>query len=327
MNPDGHVGIGTSDPQYGRLQIRTEVADENGGVTWYQGDGRTARIYLKPDGGDDYDWYMTRGGSDDAGFCIRANGGVRFGRAIGFGPWSPWKDDGICLRSDDRARSISWENSQAQTGFHIFAGHGSFSDPMTRDPKTLYFRSSGGGSEERWVFKSAGLGNLFSIGSDIVMHRDAYLPVLHVTGGSDLAEPGHVSDAGLGADTIQPGMVVSIDPANPGTFVLATEAYDRKVAGVISGAGGVQPGMIMKQEGHSIGEGEHPIAMAGKVYVWCDADANGPIQPGDRLTTSPTPGHAMKVTDRDRADGAVIGKAMEALNQGTGLVLMLVQPQ
>jgi len=152
--------------------------------------------------------------------------------------------------------------------------------------------------------------------------------VAQITGGSDLAEPGHVSDAGLGADATQPGMVVSIDPANPGKLILATEAYDRKVAGVISGAGGVQPGMIMKQEGHPVGEGEHPIAMAGKVYVWCDADTNGAIQPGDLLTTSATPGHAMRADrKRDFPRGCVIGKAMTELKQGKELVLMLVQPQ
>ena len=151
--------------------------------------------------------------------------------------------------------------------------------------------------------------------------------VLQITGGSDLAEPAHVSDSGLGADAIQPGMVVSIDPENPGMLILATEAYDTKVAGVISGAGGVPPGMIMQLEGHPVCDGEHPIAMAGKVYVWCDADANGAIQPGARLTTSKTPGYAMRATDRSRCHGAVIGKAMTELKQGRGLVLLLVQPQ
>ncbi len=152
--------------------------------------------------------------------------------------------------------------------------------------------------------------------------------ILQITGGSDLAEPAEVSDAGQGAEAIQPGMVVSIDPKNPGKLMLATEAYDRKVAGVISGAGGVQPGMIMKQEGHPTAEGEHPIAMAGKVYVWCDADANGPIQPGDLLTTSNTPGHAMRADHtRDFPRGCVIGKAMTVLKEGKGLVLLLVQPQ
>ncbi len=176
---------------------------------------------------------------------------------------------------------------------------------------------SGSGSDERILIEHGGPINL---------RTRTRVPVLEITGGSDLAEPAHVSDAGQGVEAIQPGMVVSIDPANPGKLMLATEAYDRKVAGVISGAGGVNPGMIMKQEGHATSEGEHPIAMAGKVYVWCDA-SSAAITPGDRLTTSTTPGHAMKVTNNEQGIGAVIGKAMTQLNEGKGLVLMLVQPQ
>ena len=58
------------------------------------------------------------------------------------------------------------------------------------------------------------------------------------------------------------------------------------------------------------------------------ADASkGPIQPGDLLTTSNTPGHAMKVTDYTRAQGATIGKAMGSLDEGQGLVLVLVALQ
>ena len=51
---------------------------------------------------------------------------------------------------------------------------------------------------------------------------------------------------------------------------------------------------------------------------------NGAIEPGDLITTSDTPGHGMKVTDHDRARGAIIGKAMTRLEEGTGLVLVLV---
>ena len=51
------------------------------------------------------------------------------------------------------------------------------------------------------------------------------------------------------------------------------------------------------------------------------------IQPGDMLTTSGTPGHAMKAIDRERAFGAVIGKAMTGLSEGKGLVLVLVNLQ
>jgi hypothetical protein len=52
--------------------------------------------------------------------------------------------------------------------------------------------------------------------------------------------------------------------------------------------------------------------------------ANGPIRPGDLLTTSAIPGHAMRVDDPARAQGAILGKAMGALERGEGLVLVLV---
>jgi hypothetical protein len=69
-----------------------------------------------------------------------------------------------------------------------------------------------------------------------------------------------------------------------------------------------------------------PVSLSGRVYVWADA-AHDPIQPGDLLTTSDIPGHAMKVTDYSRAQGAVLGKAMSALPAGKGLVLVLVSLQ
>jgi hypothetical protein len=55
--------------------------------------------------------------------------------------------------------------------------------------------------------------------------------------------------------------------------------------------------------------------------------SNGIIKPGDLLTTSSQPGHAMKVTDHVRAAGAILGKAMTALNDGSGMVLVLVTLQ
>ena len=98
------------------------------------------------------------------------------------------------------------------------------------------------------------------------------------------------------------------------------------VAGIISGAKGLAPGMVMQAEGQTHADGEHPVALTGRVWCWCDASF-GAIEPGDRLTTSATPGHAMKAADSQRAIGAVIGKAMTPLADGRGLVLVLVQPQ
>ena len=73
-------------------------------------------------------------------------------------------------------------------------------------------------------------------------------------------------------------------------------------------------------------EGHALVALAGRVYCLADAGA-GPIEPGDLLTTSSTPGHAMKATDGERSHGAIIGKAMTGLPGGTGLILVLVNLQ
>jgi hypothetical protein len=120
-------------------------------------------------------------------------------------------------------------------------------------------------------------------------------------------------------------MVVSIDPEKAGGLKVSHLPYDRKVVGVISGAGGIRTGIYMSQDG-TIADGEHPVAVAGRVYVMADA-TNGPITPGDLLTTSSRGGHAMKVTDYDQANGAIIGKAMTGLEEGTGLVLVFISLQ
>jgi hypothetical protein len=83
--------------------------------------------------------------------------------------------------------------------------------------------------------------------------------------------------------------------------------------------------MMMAQDG-SPADGEHPVALTGRVYCLADA-SEAPIEPGDLLTTSDMPGHAMKVRDYECAQGAVIGKAMTSLEEGQGLVLVLVNLQ
>jgi hypothetical protein len=145
---------------------------------------------------------------------------------------------------------------------------------------------------------------------------------LQITGGSDLSEQFDIEGV---IDAVKPGMVVSIDAKRPGKLLISNEAYDSKVAGIISGAGGIKPGMLMGQKG-SAADGEHPVALTGRVYCWADA-STGAIQPGDLLTTSSVPGHAMKVSEHSRALGAIIGKAMTSLESGKGLVLVLVSLQ
>ena len=118
--------------------------------------------------------------------------------------------------------------------------------------------------------------------------------------------------------------MVVIDDVNPGRLKVSDQPYDTRVAGVLSGANGINPGIQMQQQG--LLEGGKNVALTGRVYVLADA-SSGPIKPGDLLTTSSTPGHAMKVTDHARASGAILGKAMSGLKQGRGMVLVLVTLQ
>jgi hypothetical protein len=144
---------------------------------------------------------------------------------------------------------------------------------------------------------------------------------LTIRGGADLAEPFNITS---GKDEVPQGSVVVIDDQNPGHLKLSDTPYDTRVAGVISGANGVNPGIQMHQQG--ILEGGKNVALTGRVYVQADA-SNGAIHPGDMLTTSSTPGHAMKVSDHTRSVGAILGKAMTGLSEGKGMVLVLVTLQ
>jgi hypothetical protein len=123
---------------------------------------------------------------------------------------------------------------------------------------------------------------------------------------------------------LEPGHVVVIDPDRPGQLKLSTRAYDRGVAGIIAGADGLHSGIVLGSRAD--GSTDKPVALGGRVYCWVDA-AYGQITPGDLLTTSPTPGHAMSVQDHARAPGAILGKAMQAWNEGRGKILVLVSLQ
>ena len=160
-----------------------------------------------------------------------------------------------------------------------------------------------------------------TLNGNVTVTGEVTANVVTVLGGSDVAEPYEVASAGEIKPV--PGMVVAIDSKHVGQMRVAAHAYDKTVAGILSGANGIAPGITLRQKG-TVADGSLPVASIGRVWCWCDADANGPIEAGDMLTTSDTPGHAMRVDDHNEANGAVIGKAMSKLESGKGLVLVLV---
>ncbi len=156
---------------------------------------------------------------------------------------------------------------------------------------------------------------------DVWVSNNCSVATLTIRGGADLAEPFKMSES---SESIPQGAVVVIDAQNPGRLKMSDSPYDTRVAGVVSGANGVNPGIQMHQDGMI--EGGENVSLSGRVYVQADT-SNGAIQPGDMLTTSSTPGHAMRVSDHARAAGAILGKAMTGLSEGKGMVLVLVTLQ
>ncbi|MGH8549722.1 MAG: hypothetical protein ACRERU_14195 [Methylococcales bacterium] len=136
--------------------------------------------------------------------------------------------------------------------------------------------------------------------------------------GADCAEEFDI----VGVENVESGTVMVIN--EEGALRVSDQPYDRRVAGVVSGAGDYKPGLVLDRQQSQ--NDRKPIALIGKAY--CKVDAQfGAIEVGDLLTTSPTPGHAMRADDPMKAYGTVIGKALRPLKEGQGLIPILVTLQ
>jgi hypothetical protein len=174
--------------------------------------------------------------------------------------------------------------------------------------------STTGGAGVMGEHAGNGLAGFFKGG----VHVTANLSVegdVQLTGG-DLAEEFEVV-----GDHVEPGSVMVLTGED--RICACVEPYDRRVAGVVSGAGSFRPAIVL---GRRPGERRQALALTGR--VWCRVDASyGAVALGDLLTTSPTSGHAMLAGDLGRAFGAVIGKALGGLRSGRALVPVLVALQ
>jgi hypothetical protein len=155
---------------------------------------------------------------------------------------------------------------------------------------------------------SGGLAAFFK--GNVIVTGDISFP------GADFAE-----DFTIGNEAAaDPGTVMMLN--GTGELVTCSRSYERKVVGVIAGAGSYRTGIVMDKQPEHAGR-RQPVALVGKVF--CKVDANyGPIEVGDLLTSSNTSGHAMKADDPARAFGAVLGKAMAPLDRGVGLIPILI---
>jgi len=148
---------------------------------------------------------------------------------------------------------------------------------------------------------ATGAGSLF-VNNSIEYEGSLYGP------GADVAELINASGP------LSAGDVVVADPARPETVMRTAKPYDTAVVGVVS----TDPAITLSKS-----KGSVPLALAGRVPIKASAE-NGPIRPGDLLTTSGTPGYAMRCGSRERCQGAIVAKSLGALESGTGTITALV---
>jgi hypothetical protein len=215
------------------------------------------------------------------------------------------KDAGVTgFHGDPRLQETTVANNGAQAGVFGASDVGSGVVAYTRNRAVPALYAFGG------LRSFASLNAMAAIfDGNVQVNGDIFLP------GADCAEHFDMH----GGVAIEPGSVVVIN--DDGAMRQSADAYDKKVAGVISGAGIYKPGIILDKQ--SSAETRQPVALVGKVYCKVDAQYS-PISVGDLLTSSPTPGHAMKATDPSKAFGAVLGKALGSLAAGIGQVPILV---
>jgi hypothetical protein len=121
---------------------------------------------------------------------------------------------------------------------------------------------------------------------------------------------------------MESGTVVVLD--NDGSVLESSHEYDHKVAGVIVGGGNFRSAIILDKDPKKANR--ITVALMGKVYCKVDARST-PVNAGDLLTSSSIPGYAMKASDPIKAFGAVIGKALQPLKHGQGLIPILIALQ
>lgn len=199
--------------------------------------------------------------------------------------------------------------------------------------------------ERSWVFKQLGAGagttleltaaNPNNNNKDFIINTDGRVGIgISRRPTEKLEVDGNILATGdvrlTGGDCAEEFDIEAAEAVEPGTVMVALDesriapssvAYDKRVAGVISGAGGELPGIVLARRASS--RCRQPLALAGKVFCKVDADL-GAVDIGDLLTTSGTPGHAMLARDVERARGRIIGKALRPLARGRGLLPILV---
>ena len=119
------------------------------------------------------------------------------------------------------------------------------------------------------------------------------------------------------SEPAEAGDVLELDVTHAGSYRLSRGPCSHAVAGVVS----TEPGVVLGGSGSV--EGTVLLALLGIVRVKV-TNEGGPIQPGDLLVSSSTPGYAMRSVGDGPCLCALVGKALEPMTDERGVIMVLL---
>lgn len=314
LHGSGNVGVGTASPQY-ELDVAGQIHSSSGGVVFP--DGSTQTTAFTPSNAAVNSLLSVSNGNQ-----LRMTSPQIYGELGIFGYSS---SDTFGFQIDNAANG--GDDYRLEQGRY---GNG-----------TLSINDCSHGCAGRMTFLSSGNvgigttapGATFEVNGNVKLTSGSGASLTFADGttqstawsgtlcGGDYAESVDITGE---RSQYEPGDVLVVDPDHPDHFLKASISYSTSVAGIYS----TKPGLIGRhQKGDpKLASTEIPMAMVGVVPTKVTAE-NGPIRPGDILVTSSSSGRAMKGTDRSLFAGAIVGKALESLDSGTGVIEVLVSLQ
>lgn len=236
----------------------------------------------------------------DAGYTVSTEAHTQFGAAHVesglYTSWSDWCDEATTLTFSDTTTGAPPRTTTDPRSWTVNSAMSATINYAASDASPFVILRMESGSEEEIFKVNETTGDVDAKG-------------VFLASSLDLAESFSAGEA------LEPGDVVVINPNATEQLVLCRRAYDFSAAGVISS----KPGLLLGTNA----DGKARLALAGRVP--CKVDASyGAVAVGDLLTTSATPGHAMRANPEKTVAGCVIGKALEPLAEGRGAISVLV---
>jgi hypothetical protein len=333
----GNVGVGTSNPQWGKLQVNKliRIDDDSGNANGSDTLTGAAALYLGTTMGGAVFQFNGSGGIDlwqhDGGWARTFT--FTKGGSFGIGTTSPLGRLHVVTPSYTDTSVPAWDNH-----FFVVGGDsntGGIAMAYNQSTNTGYLQSLSPNVAYRNTVIAPFGGN---VGIGNTSPNSAYkLDVTGntnvtgnlnasgtITGGTINAKYQDVAEWVESSQALSAGTVVVLDHSRSNQVIASSQAYDTRVAGVIS----LQPGITLGEKSGS----KVLVATTGRVRIKVDA-SHGAINIGDLLVTSDVPGVAMKsepirVGGRlMHMPGTLIGKALEPLMKGTGEILALLSLQ